>query len=105
MEDIQQARDHQARLTVLRHDHYVSLAENIPYAHDRIERPEACIVAVDVVGRHSSGYQSILHVLRLIVFTPVIIAADDQIFDFMREEQLCRRGHSIVEEQIPSAVR
>ena len=60
----------------LRDDRVCMQAKNLFGAVDAVQRAKPGVVGGDVVGRHAQRHQVFLHLRRLVVVLPAVVAAD-----------------------------
>ena len=69
-------------MELLRNDDDFFLPENIPGPYNGIQGPKSCKIRINTVFGNAVFHQGELHVFRLVIVFPAVIAADDDVFDF-----------------------
>lgn len=87
-------------MEVLRNDGEIVLIENLLASDNRIEGPETGIIQCHYILGNTQIQQSLFHIQRFVVITGIVIAAENNVFDFAFFKQPGSSLHSVFKEQI-----
>ena len=82
---------------VLGNDGDIVLAKDFFDTDDRVQCAEAGIIQVDAISGNAFFDEGVFHVGGLVVALRVVVAADDQVVDFIVKEKTCGGAHAIFE--------
>ena len=79
----------------LRHQERAAYSEDIAGAVEAVVRPEARVIADDILLRHSLPYRFLTHLGGLVVPHPAVVAGHQQLPDLARAVERDARGYAV----------